>query len=975
MKSNLRYPADSGRSLMLLTALGCLLTAILGEAIIHPTAARSAVAPPQLVPQALAIGPAPPALMQEQQRSTPLAGGSILAARDGRVVCRAATATEAQAMQRNHHQPLRVIGDDATSTAAPEPTRKGLKIILRGTQQLEGFPEAKAAFLRAARTWEALIQNPVTVVIDVDFGPTYFGEPFLKTEYGKTSFQRDFDAASYPAIRAALIRSAGSPQEAALYHALPAEQLPTDLGATTGMIWHVAARRALGLLPPVADPEHENLGPPPAIAFNSAINYDFDPSDGIRPKRSDFTACAMHEIGHVLGFFSGVGIQETHPGAPPQTPDVLDLFRFRPGVTAATFATAPRILSSGGEQVFFGGGPELPFSTGRDDGTGGDGWQAGHWKDGALIGRYLGIMIPIFDYGLRYEITAGDLAALELIGYRTNPLLNAQEAELKADDSAIDTAVRGDGAMIINRLTPPAYPAKLRKVRLLIPAFVNQPDPAGRPITLVYASGNGQPPPLAQFTRLETIVPSASHELFLEFTIPSGPTINSGDFYVGYQAPSPNQGVGFAVDTSGLTEHRSFYLRTDGAGFGSLADVFQGAPASAMIRAIVSTGAPTPPPTPPPVPTPTPRPVFTELTSGAPLNGYIARSAPGGVVFETQYWINVPGGATELRIDLSANTDVDLYVRAGEPVVIQNNDPTAEYRSVSDNQQESITITPGSAPALKAGSYYMMIVNYGPGASTFTINATVTAPAARPVTSVSAASYSASGLASETIAAAFGTRLATTVMTAPGTPECPTCLPTELAGTTVKVKDSAGTERPASLFFVSPGQVNYLIPAGTAVGTATVTITSGDGAVSVGTAQIAVTAPGLFVANGDGQGVAAAYALRVSPNGPPSFEPVAQFDAAQQRFIPRPLNLNPATDEVFLILYGTGLRHHQGLPTISVRIGGVDAPVLFAGPQPYFVGLDQLNLRLPRSLSGRGEMELALTVDGRAANRVSIHVR
>ena len=982
MKSKLRYPATGGRSLLLLTTLACLLFAGLAWAMQQPASAARYVAQQiaaPLIQEVRADSSRPAAQSQDQKQSVPLDGGTVLELRDGQLACRAATAAEAQAMQRAPHQELHVLRDETSDAASPEPARNGLKIILRGTAQLEQYPEAKAAFLRAAHTLESLIQNRITVVIDVDFGPTSFGEPFGENAYGETKFQRDFNPNAWAEYRSALIRSAGSPQEAALYAALPTGQLPTDLGATTGLIWHTAVRRALGLLPPVASPDAEmqTLGVPPRISFNSAVSFDFDPHDGIRPKRLDFNAAALHEMGHALGFFSGVGLQEIYPNAPPQTPEMLDVFRFRPGVTTATFATAPRILSSGGEQVFFNGGPELPFSTGRVDSTGGDGWQAGHWKDYLITGRYLGIMNPIFNYSQSYKLTDNDLAALELVGYRTNPLLNAQEAELKADDGTIDLGALYDGLMVVNRLTPTSYPATLRKLRILIPAFQNQPDPAGRPITLLYAQGasNGQPPAGAQFTRVETTVPSASSDLFLEFTIPGELTINSGDFYVGYQTPSPHQGVGFAVDSSGLAENRSFYSTTNGAGFTPLSAAFQGKPVSAMIRAIISTGVPTPPPTPTPAPTPTPDPVFVALTSGVSQDGSIPASSRVKEFFGTQYTISVPDGATELKVELSANTDVDLYAHHGGPVVVQNNIPVAEHRSVSDDYRESITITPASSPPLKSGAWYLMIVNYGPGASTFRIIATVTGGTARSVTSVSAASYSASGLASEAIAAAFGTRLATSLMTASGTPECPTCLPTELAGTKVIVKDSAGTERAAPLFFVSPGQVNYLIPTDTAAGAAMVTITSGDGTVSVGPAQIAVTAPGLFAANGDGQGVAAALALRVRANGQQTYEPVAQPDAEQRRFVPRPLDLGATTDEVFLILYGTGLRHQQGLSAVSVSIGGIETPVLYAGPQQYFVGLDQVNVRLPRSLSGRGELELVLTADGHEANHVRIHVR
>src|SRR5262249_2998398 len=111
-------------------------------------------------------------------------------------------------------------------------------------------------------------------------------------------------------------------------------------------------------------------------------------------------------------------------------------------------------------------------------------------------------------------------------------------------------------------------------------------------------------------------------------------------------------------------------------------------------------------------------------------------------------------------------------------------------------------------------------------------------PQSETVTSVSAASYGLMGLASEGIAAGFGSGLATATIGATTLP-----LPTELAGTTVKVKDSASAERLAPLFSVSPAQVNYQIPVGTAAGAATVIITSGDGRVSTGVSLIYSVAP------------------------------------------------------------------------------------------------------------------------------------
>jgi len=236
--------------------------------------------------------------------------------------------------------------------------------------------------------------------------------------------------------------------------------------------------------------------------------------------------------------------------------------------------------------------------------------------------------------------------------------------------------------------------------------------------------------------------------------------------------------------------------------------------------------------------------------------------------------------------------------------------------------------------------------------------------------SVSAASYSGLALAPDSIAATFGGNFATTTQLAAEVP-----LPTSLAGATVKIKDSSGAERLAPLFFVSPAQINYQNPPGTSAGEATITITSGDGAVSIGRMQVAAVAPGLFAANSDGQGVAAAIAVRIRADNSQVFEPVSRFDSTQNKLVPVPIDLGPATEQVFLVLYGTGIRYRSSLSTVTVNLGGLDAQVGYAGPQNDFIGLDQINVRVPRELAGRGDVLASLRADGVAANNVLVNIK
>lgn len=378
---------------------------------------------------------------------------------DGKVKCRQATADEARMMtRRDPNLQLREI--TPTSSNQMNAQSGGLKIILRGTSQLEAFPQAKEAFLKAAAVWESIIQNPITIVVDVDFGPTIFGEPFPANFGGLTNFQNigpdEVSEASfwYPTIRDKLIASASNDEERSLYNSLPVASVPTDFGNTAAVFGPATLFRALGLLDPVADPDQEgHLGTPPSIGFNSARSFDFDQSDGIDSDKQDFTALAEHEIGHVLGFFSLVGVLEIFNAE--LAVSVWDLFRFRPGITFGTFSFASRILSSGDVHVFFAGRSEVELSTGRIDSSGGNGFQSHHWKPFPQTGHYIGVMDPTLSKGQHAPITENDIDAIDAMGYRVTrndgggaPVINDLAASLDGDVlSLTGTASDADGDM------------------------------------------------------------------------------------------------------------------------------------------------------------------------------------------------------------------------------------------------------------------------------------------------------------------------------------------------------------------------------------------------------------------------------------------------------------------------------------------------------------------------------------------------
>jgi uncharacterized protein (TIGR03437 family) len=202
----------------------------------------------------------------------------------------------------------------------------------------------------------------------------------------------------------------------------------------------------------------------------------------------------------------------------------------------------------------------------------------------------------------------------------------------------------------------------------------------------------------------------------------------------------------------------------------------------------------------------------------------------------------------------------------------------------------------------------------------------------------------------------FGSGLASTTASGSGNP-----LPTTLGGVSVTINGSS-----AGLSYVSPSQINLALPSGVATGTATVNVFNSGSLVAVGKALVQPVAPGVYSANGSGSGVAAANWQRYNSSG----TLVASGNTNTSS-----IDFGASTDQVYLILYGTGIRHVSSMSAVSVSVGGVAGTVTYAGPQGGTQGLDQVNVLLSRTLAGRGSgVPVVLTADGHTANTVTVNI-
>ena len=179
------------------------------------------------------------------------------------------------------------------------------------------------------------------------------------------------------------------------------------------------------------------------------------------------------------------------------------------------------------------------------------------------------------------------------------------------------------------------------------------------------------------------------------------------------------------------------------------------------------------------------------------------------------------------------------------------------------------------------------------------------------------------------------------------------------------IRDSSGTNHEVFRFYgANYNQLNYLLPDDIPTGQAELQLILG-GKVLYALMSIVDSSPGLFTVNATGQGMPAAVALRVRADGSQSYEPITDG-----------INLGDSGDRVFIVLFGTGIRHRILRDEYAFAyLDRVRANVLYAGKNGAdYEGLDQVNIEIPRSLAGRGDVDLLLTIDGRTANPVTLRI-
>ena len=348
---------------------------------------------------------------------------------------------------------------------------------------------------------------------------------------------------------------------------------------------------------------------------------------------------------------------------------------------------------------------------------------------------------------------------------------------------------------------------------------------------------------------------------------------------------------------------------------------------------------------------------------------------------------NLAAGVHTITVAYSGDSNYGPFSGAGGSITINKAQISATVKTNTNNGQETLTVTaaavaPGSGTPTGTVQFLDTVTGKAVGTATLAEGmASITIPVTTdPITAMCSgdSNFNSSAVpdilaiaavsgaswvvdyASDEIVTVFGTALTTQPLSA-GLP-----LPTSLGGVSVTVTDSVGTIRTAALFYVSATQISFLIPAGTAIGTGMIAVTTASGTFT-NTIAVTSSAPGLFTANANGLGPLSAQVLSVTRGGVQTYSNTAVLSGTA--YVNAPIVFTPAADSFYLLLYGTGFDDGK---VVTVTINGQTYTPVYSGPQGTFAGLDQIDLLLPATLAGSGAVSVTITVDGAVSNAGTI---